>query len=95
MRRDSKGNTANNTISVLGIIQVGLVLLKVAGKSDLSWVQTFIPLYIELGIVLVVFVVFFVQSYRANTEFEKCKRKRDEMIKKGLIKIDESDDGWL
>ncbi|WP_278973216.1 hypothetical protein [Peptostreptococcus anaerobius] len=80
MRRDNKGNAANNTISVLGLIQVGLVLLKVVGKSDLSWVQTFIPLYIELGIVLVVFVVFFVQSYRANVELRKYKIKKNEML---------------
>ncbi|MDY5479005.1 MAG: hypothetical protein SPG13_00945 [Peptostreptococcus porci] len=80
MRRDSKGNTANNTISVLGIIQVGLVLLKVVGKSNLSWIKTFIPLYIELAIVVVVFLVFFIQSYRANVELRKYKIKKNEML---------------
>ncbi|MDU1264542.1 MAG: hypothetical protein E6970_01815 [Peptostreptococcus sp.] len=78
--RKNQGNTANNTISIVGLIQVGLVLLKVTGKSKLSWVMTFIPLYIELAIVLIVFLVFFIKSYKLNDQIRKYKIKKNEML---------------
>lgn len=78
--RKNQGNTANNTISIIGLIQVGLVLLKVTGKSKLSWVMTFIPLYIELAIVLIVFLVFFIKSYKLNDQIRKYKIKKNEML---------------
>ena len=78
--RKNQGNTANNTVSIIGLIQVGLVLLKVTGKSKLSWVMTFIPLYIELAIVLIVFLVFFIKSYKLNDQIRKYKIKKNEML---------------
>lgn len=78
--RKNQGNTANNTVSIIGLIQVGLVLLKVTGKSKLSWVMTFIPLYIELAIVLIVFLVFFIKSYKLNDQIRKYKIKKTEML---------------
>ncbi|EFD04312.1 hypothetical protein HMPREF0631_1372 [Peptostreptococcus anaerobius 653-L] len=42
--------------------------------------MTFIPLYIELAIVLIVFLVFFIKSYKLNDQIRKYKIKKNEML---------------
>lgn len=51
-------------MGVLGLIQVGMVLLKIAGISKLNWIQTFIPMYIGVLLWILVFVIFTVANIR-------------------------------
>jgi len=46
--------------SFLGLLQVAFIILKLIGKIDWSWVKVLIPLWIEIGIGVVIFVVIFI-----------------------------------
>ncbi|SFE88075.1 hypothetical protein [Peptostreptococcus sp. D1] len=59
-------------MGVLGLIQVGMVLLKIAGISKLNWIQTFIPMYIGIVLWILVFVIFTI----ANIKIASKKKNR-------------------
>ena len=64
-------------IGILQLLFIILLTLKVFGIGELSWVQVFIPIYIYLGIFVVVLVAYLIIG---EERFEK-------MIEKGRKKV--------
>ena len=57
--KDNKDSNATvvTGCSFLSLLQIAFIILKLLGKIDWSWVKVLIPLWIELGIAAVVFLV--------------------------------------
>ena len=52
--------------SVLGMMQVVLIVLKLCKLIDISWGLVFIPTYITLGIVLIILMVYIIALFFAT-----------------------------
>lgn len=57
MSRNSEGTSSNTSITFLGLLQLAFIILKVSNVIKWSWWAVFIPLWIEIGII--VFVILF------------------------------------
>lgn len=57
MSRSSEGTSSNTSITFLGLLQLAFIILKVSNVIKWSWWAVFIPLWIEIGII--VFVILF------------------------------------
>ena len=64
MSRYLKENNNTTTVatgcSFLGLLQIAFIILKLVGVIGWSWVKVLIPLWIEIGIGVVTFVVILI-----------------------------------
>ena len=51
-------------------IQLLLILLKVIGKVKLTWWEVFIPTYISLAFILIVFLIYFIGAIKINNTLD-------------------------
>ena len=52
--------TTTTGVSILGVLQIIFIVLKVCGLIDWSWWMVFIPVWIDLGIIAVFLLVYFI-----------------------------------
>lgn len=52
--------TTTTGVSLLGVLQIIFIVLKVCGLIDWSWWMVFIPVWIDLGIIAVFLLVYFI-----------------------------------
>lgn len=49
--------TTTGGVSTLGVVQIVFIILKLVGVIDWSWWAVFIPLYISIGIIVLLLVI--------------------------------------
>lgn len=52
--------TTTTGVSLLGVLQIIFIVLKLCGLIDWSWWMVFIPVWIDLGIIAVFLLVYFI-----------------------------------
>lgn len=59
-------NTKSTTggIGILGVLQIVFIVLKLCGLIDWTWKVVLIPVWIELGLIGVVFVILLAHIWR-------------------------------
>ena len=62
MSRKSEGTSSNTGVTFFGLLQLAFIILKVSNVIKWSWWAVFIPLWIELGII-VLMILFAVAIY--------------------------------
>jgi membrane protein implicated in regulation of membrane protease activity len=50
----SNSNSSNSGMGILGVLQIVFIVLKLCGVIKWGWLTVFIPLWIEIGLVLLV-----------------------------------------
>lgn len=58
MSKNTKTTTTG--VSLLGVLQIIFIVLKLCGLIDWSWWKVFIPMWIDLGIIAVFLLLYFV-----------------------------------
>lgn len=58
MSKNTKTTTTG--ISLLGVLQIIFIVLKLCGLIDWSWWKVFIPMWIDLGIIAVLLLLYLV-----------------------------------
>ena len=56
-------------VGFLGLLQIVFIVLKVLNKISWSWWMVFIPLYIEVALIAIIFIV-----YGIKTKIKTAKR---------------------
>lgn len=64
--RNENKTTVNGGVGFFGLLQVVFIALKVAKVIDWSWWLVFLPIWIELGLCLIVIIVALVIAVMAK-----------------------------
>lgn len=65
---ENKTSYSDGGMSLLGVIQIVFIILKLVGVITWSWSVVLIPLWIQLGVIIVVLVVMLVMVLIAYLE---------------------------
>ena len=57
MSRKSEGTSSNTSITFLGLLQLAFIILKVSNVINWSWWAVFIPLWLELILILLIILL--------------------------------------
>ena len=57
---NNRGTTAGGGLNILGVVEIVFIILKLLGIINWSWWIVLIPLWIDLGITLLVILVIIV-----------------------------------
>ena len=70
-------------VGFLGLLQIVFIVLKVLNKISWSWWMVFIPLYIEIALVAIIFIVygvnFKIKSAKRVKKMKEWQKKLDEL----------------
>ena len=57
---NNRGTTAGGGLNILGVVEIVFIILKLLGIINWSWWIVLIPLWIDLGVTLLVILVIIV-----------------------------------
>lgn len=63
---DRKVTVTNNSIGFAGLLTIVFIVLKLLGKIDWSWIWVLSPIWISLGITLIIFLFLVILFFIAN-----------------------------
>ena len=70
-------------VGFLGLLQIVFIVLKVLDKISWSWWKVFIPLYIEIALIAIIFIVygikFKIKSAKRVKKMREWQKKLDEL----------------
>ena len=70
-------------VGFLGLLQIVFIVLKVLNKISWSWWMVFIPLYIEIALIAIIFIVygvnFKIKSAKRVKKMREWQKKLDEL----------------
>lgn len=70
-------------IDFFGLLQIVFIVLKVIGLITWSWWMVFIPLYIEIALIAIIFIVydikFKIKSAKRVKKMREWQKKLDEL----------------
>lgn len=70
-------------VGFLGLLQIVFIVLKVLNKISWSWWMVFIPLYIEVALIAIIFIVyginFKIKSAKRVKKMREWQKKLDEL----------------
>lgn len=70
-------------IDFFGLLQIVFIVLKVTGLITWSWWMVFIPLYIEVALIAIIFIVygvnFKIKSAKRVKKMREWQKKLDEL----------------
>ena len=69
-------------VGFLGLLQVVFIVLKVLNKISWSWWMVFIPLYIEVALIAIIFIIY-------GIKFKMKATKRVKKMREWQKKLDE------
>ena len=63
---NNRGTTAGGGLNILGVVEIVFIILKLLGIINWSWWIVLIPLWIDLGITLLIILVIIVAIIMDN-----------------------------
>ena len=63
---DNRGTTIGGGLNILGVVEIVFIILKLLGIINWSWWIVLIPLWIDLGITLLVILIIIVAIIMDN-----------------------------
>lgn len=64
MRRRKNKTTVSAGLGPLDVVQIVLIILKLIGLIDWSWVAVLIPFWFELCVIVVIVIALFVEYHK-------------------------------
>lgn len=62
----SNKNNSSTGLGLLGVLQVIFIVLKLVGAINWTWVQVFIPTFINIGLIIIVLFVAVILAVHKN-----------------------------